>query len=322
LKDKIWVICFEKSDSDIVAKQLISKAHSLALKSNQDVCAICVGNYSEQHLTRLYNYGADEVVWLNVIDYDYKSIAIDLFNLSKLSGNTIRLIIFSACEMGKCVSAVLSIKMEAGLTADCIDIFYDKHAGGDYIFLRTAMSSTMMAEIKCKNSSISICTYKGNIIYPCGQKSKSNITIQKYTDLSKKEIQRNVLKCTSIEEIVESTDLANSKIIFGIGRGVKSINDVQHIKMIAQKYKACVVGSRGAIELNYLEYSLQVGQSGCSIAPDLYIAIGLSGASQHLIGIKNSKCIVAINIDEYAPICSIANYCIIDDYKKILNELQ
>lgn len=115
--------------------------------------------------------------------------------------------------------------------------------------------------------------------------------------------------------------LESSKIVFGLGRGIKGKNDLELVKKVARKYNAVIAGSRGIVEDGFIEKENQIGQSGISVSPDIYVAIGISGASQHMVGVKNAKKIIAINSCRQAPIFAYADYCIIDDFRNVFGEL-
>lgn len=113
----------------------------------------------------------------------------------------------------------------------------------------------------------------------------------------------------------------NSKVVFAIGRGVKEKYTADIIKKLAYKYKAGLIGTRAAVEEGLIDKEQQVGQSGASICPDVYVGFGISGASQHMVGIRNAKLVIAVNSDENAPIFNFADYAIVDNLNNVIKNL-
>lgn len=324
LKTRIWVVCFENPyEIGLHSKQLLCKAKSLMIEDDIKVSAICIGDYVADDLRSLSEYGADEIIYSNETCVDYKQIVSILMEMFKNESQKPRLIIFPANEWGKCIAADLAVRIDAGLTAECIDIETHKERNEyKFIFTRAAINSTVLAQIQCINTQVCMCTCKENVFTVSNKYPKNNIPVRECkSKILSDSIQLNILKTEHIFIEEKNLTLENAKLVFGIGRGIRDREGLNLITQVAQKYNAAIAGTRAIIEEGFIEKTCQVGQSGISISPEIYVAIGISGATQHIVGIKNAKIIIAINTDERAPIFSYANYCIIEDYKNIFKEL-
>jgi len=319
MNKNIWVICDGMIFDSKHILQLLNKANILAKQINVDVFVISIGKYDEYTLKRLFQFGATNVLFC---ENDNCDEAIH----SNILGNMIQekkpgLLIFPATQFSKVVAATLSSRFEAGLTADCIDIELDTE--GIFIFSRAALNNSVIARIKCANFKIQMCTVKENVFPLLECTTEKNVCIEKF-NYSIGEIfefpKIDILKKSLIQK--ENTVSLNlAKVVFAVGRGVNNGETIKLIRKVAKKYKAEIIGTRGAVEEGLVERSRQVGQSGISICPNVYIGFGISGASQHMVGIKNSKIIIAINSDENAPIFNYADYSVLDDVKSVLKEL-
>lgn len=175
----------------------------------------------------------------------------------------------------------------------------------------------------CINSEIEMCTVKNNVFNIGHNIDKKPVNIEFYDYKGDRE--SNISLYTTINRVLNkeknNDDFTSSKLVFVVGRGVKGTETLNLLRKVASKYGAQILGTRAAVEEYLIEKNRQVGQSGISICPDIYVGFGVSGASQHIVGIKNSKIIIAVNKDKSAPIFNYADYAIIEDVTTILLEL-
>ncbi|MDD4493510.1 MAG: electron transfer flavoprotein subunit alpha/FixB family protein [Eubacteriales bacterium] len=325
MKTNIWVICFEAPGLiSEHSQQLLYKAHNLLRENDALVSAICMGNYDYDVIRTLSKYGADEVIHSKEIGIDYRKISLGLADLIQNAGVKPKLILFPATEWGKCIAADLAIKIGAGLTAECIDIDAEKTNNEyQFTFTRAAINSSVLAQIQCINTTIGMCTCKKNVFAVTEPLPDKDVSIHEWKSESVylSSLVPQILHSELIDCQERNVTLESSHIVFGIGRGIKDKKDLELIEKVAKKYNAAIAGTRAIVEEGLIEKRCQVGQSGISISPQIYVAIGISGATQHIVGIKNAKKIISINIDPNAPIFSYSDHCIIDDYKKIFQEL-
>lgn len=316
-KRNIWVVCDAFDHVDSFTGQLVSKAYQLSKESNGCVQVIFLGNTSEDELKRCALYGADEVVyqhcetkderlWLDILSDIYSSIGADV-------------IMFTNSDFSKTLSSFFASRFEFGLTADCIDICFEDENG--FVFERATMSDSVQARIICIDSQCCTCTVKKNAFVENVINEVKELSIRKwdYKGSFNTDDTYEVISCVK-REIENSADLDNAKIVFGVGRGVKDKETFDLICQAGKKYNAVVVGTKCVVDDGLLPKKYQVGQSGRSIAPDIYIAFGISGANQHLVGIRNSRQIIAVNNNENAPIFNIADVKIVADVKEFIKE--
>lgn len=220
-------------------------------------------------------------------------------------------IIIGHTALGKDLAPRIAAKLSAGLISDAINVELD---GDDVVFTRPIYSGKAF-EKKTFEEGLVLATIRPNNITPL-EKDESRSGEVTSVSVEIKDLR------TIIKDVVRKTaggvDLSEAKIIVAGGRGVKSKEGFDGLNELAEVLGAAVGASRGACDAEYCDYSLQIGQTGKVVTPDLYIAVGLSGAIQHLAGMSNSKVIVAINKDPEAPIFEVADYGIVGDLFEVL----
>ncbi len=320
-KKEILVVCDCSTEMNDHMAQIISKARTLADESDHTVCALYIGEKKESTIKVISECGTDLVLFgtscKNVGMWQYSDIITDIVKERKP-----QLILFQATNLGKDIAAVISTRFEAGLTADCIEILYDSKEG--FLFVRAAICDSVVAQISCINCDINMGTVKEGVFEISKIDRKSDMQVLDFTvhdDQGKYGKNEICLEVQQVEQIENEININKYATVFCIGRGASSPECVEAIYLLAQKYNACVVGTRPIVEDGIIEKARQVGQSGKSISPQLYVGFGVSGASQHLVGIRNAKKIIAINRDLKAPIFEYADYSIVADVTEILDEL-
>lgn len=289
-----------------------------AVAAGKDVAAggEVVGVIFGENVTDLGNemitYGADRVIVVN--NEKLKNYTPDGYSqalLQVIENESPDGIVMGHTSIGKDLSPKIAAKLEAGLISDATGVEVD---GDDVVFVRPIYSGKAFEKKKVKEGTV-IATVRPNNIKPLekdesrsGEVSELNVDIK---DLR-----------TIIKDIVRKTstgvDLSEANIIVSGGRGVKSAEGFEPLQELADVLGAAVGASRGACDAGYCDYSLQIGQTGKVVTPDLYIACGISGAIQHLAGMSNSKVIVAINKDPEANIFSVADYGIVGDLFEVV----
>lgn len=277
-----------------------------------EVIAVLIGEGVADYAGELIHYGADKV--LTAEDPLLKNYTSDGFVqafMPILEKEEPDAIIAGHTSVGKDFTPKVAARLGTGLISDAIDVSV---TGGNVVFTRPIYSGKAFERIVSDDDTI-FATIRPNNIAPLAKDESRTGQVEsvpvKVTDI--RTIIRDVVKKTS-----EGVDLSEAKIIVAGGRGVKSEDGFKPLKELADVLGGAVGASRGACDADYCDYSLQIGQTGKVVTPDLYIACGISGAIQHLAGMSNSKIIVAINKDPEADIFKVADYGIVGDLFEIV----
>ncbi|BAB06818.1 electron transfer flavoprotein subunit alpha/FixB family protein [Halalkalibacterium halodurans] len=277
-----------------------------------EVVGVLLGENISDLANQLIHYGADRVVAVNHPDLaQYTTDAYQQAILQVLDVESPEALILGHTSIGKDVAPRVAMKLGAGLISDVISVEKD---GDEIVFTRPIYSGKAF-EKKKVNEGIIFATIRPNNIAPLEQDAS------KSGDVSSLTVDIKDLRTTIREVVRKATggvDLSEAKVIVAGGRGVKSKEGFEPLQKLADVLGAAVGASRGACDADYCDYSLQIGQTGKVVTPDLYFAIGISGAIQHLAGMSNSKVIVAINKDPEAPIFEVADYGIVGDLFEVV----
>lgn len=277
-----------------------------------EVVAALFGETIGEESFSLIHYGADRVV--KVEHPNLKSYTTDAYQqalLQVIDGEKPDGLIMGHTAQGKDLSPRIAAKLNTGLVSDAVHI---ELADGEAVFTRPIYSGKAFEKLKVKEGLV-IATVRPNNI-PSLEKDESRTG-----EVSNITVEIKDLRTTITDIVRKSTggiDLSEAKIIVSGGRGMKAAENFQLLEELANVLGAAVGASRGACDAGYCDYSLQIGQTGKVVTPDLYIAVGISGAIQHLAGMSNSKIIVAINKDPEAPIFDVADYGIVGDLFEVL----
>ncbi|MBN8191708.1 electron transfer flavoprotein subunit alpha/FixB family protein [Bacillus sp. NTK074B] len=277
-----------------------------------EVVGVLIGKSVSALGEEMIQYGADKVV---VVEDDkleqytsdgYSQAIISVIEEEKPEG-----IIFGHTALGKDLSPKVASKLSTGLISDATDL---EEAGGNLVFTRPIYSGKAF-EKKIVTDGVIFATIRPNNIEPLAKdESRSGDVTSHSVDI--KDL-RTIIK-EVVRKASEGVDLSEAKVIIAGGRGVKSEDGFNPLKELADVLGGAVGASRGACDADYCDYSLQIGQTGKVVTPDLYIACGISGAIQHLAGMSNSKVIVAINKDPEANIFNVADYGIVGDLFEVV----
>lgn len=293
-----------------VSFEAIAAAKTVA--EGGEVVAVLAGENVSGLANEMIHYGADRVVAIEDSKLaDYTPDGFSQALLAVISSENPEGIIMGHTALGKDLSPKLAAKLEAGLVSDAIEV---EEAGGNIVFTRPIYSGKAF-EKKIVTGGLIFATIRPNNIAPL-EKDEARTG-----DVSSLSVDIKDLR-TVIKEIVRKTsegvDLSEAKVVIAGGRGVKSEEGFEPLKELAAVLGGAVGASRGACDAEYCDYSLQIGQTGKVVTPDLYIACGISGAIQHLAGMSNSKVIVAINKDPEANIFKVADYGIVGDLFEVV----
>ncbi|XWN53588.1 electron transfer flavoprotein subunit alpha/FixB family protein [Anoxybacillus flavithermus] len=293
-----------------VSFEAIAAAKTIA--EGGEVVAVVVGASVRSLAPELIAYGADRVI---VVEHEklatytpdgYAQALQAVVEQEKPEG-----IVFGHTALGKDLSPKLAAKWQSGLVSDVVAV---EATGGNIVFTRPIYSGKAF-EKKIVTDGLMFVTVRPNNIAPLEKdESRTGAVVDVQVDIKDlRTIVRDIVRKTA-----EGVDLSEAKVIVAGGRGVKSAEGFEPLKELANVLGGAVGASRGACDAGYCDYSLQIGQTGKVVTPDLYIACGISGAIQHLAGMSNSKVIVAINKDPEANIFKVADYGIVGDLFEVV----
>ncbi|KQU59377.1 electron transfer flavoprotein subunit alpha/FixB family protein [Rossellomorea marisflavi] len=293
-----------------VSFEAIAAAKTVA--EGGEVVGVLVGQSVSSLGEELIQYGADRVI--TVEDEKLAQYTPDGYSqalMAVIGQESPEGIIFGHTALGKDLSPKLAGKLKTGLVSDATDL---ELAGGNLVFTRPIYSGKAF-EKKIVTDGVIFATIRPNNIEPLA-KDESRTGDVASLSVEIKDL-RTIIKDV-VRKASEGVDLSEAKVIIAGGRGVKSEDGFNPLKELADVLGGAVGASRGACDADYCDYSLQIGQTGKVVTPDLYIACGISGAIQHLAGMSNSKVIVAINKDPEANIFNVADYGIVGDLFEVV----
>ena len=277
-----------------------------------EVVGVLLGDSVAAVANELIAYGADRVITVEHPHLkNYTSDGYSQAFLAVQEQENADAIVFGHTSLGKDLSPKIASRLQSGLISDVTEI---EGEGDSALFIRPIYSGKAFEKVKIKDG-IVFFTIRPNNIAPLAKEASRT------GDVSSISVDITNLR-TIIKEVVrkstDGVDLSEAKVVVAGGRGVKSEEGFEPLKELANLLGGAVGASRGACDAEYCDYSLQIGQTGKVVTPDLYIAAGISGAIQHLAGMSNSKVIVAINKDPEANIFKVADYGIVGDLFEVI----
>ena len=318
----LWVYVETKEDGSAksVGLELLHPGRDLADKQGGRLVAIVIGSGVEQAVSDAAAHGADQVVVVEGPEYkDYTTDAYTaaMYHLIEKYGPTTLLI--GATPDGRDMGPRLACRIKTGLTADCTGLDIDPESG-NVAWTRPAFGGNLMATILCPDHRPQIGTVRPGVFKKSAPVEAKAEIIREEFHVAPEQIRTELLEVIR-EAAGELVDLEGADIIVSGGRGVGGPEGFAPVKALADVLGATVGASRAAVDSGWISHAHQVGQTGKTVAPKLYIACGISGAIQHLAGMSGSDCIVAINKDPDAPIFDVADYGIVGNLFEVLPAL-
>ena len=317
----VWVFC-ETVGGRLrsVALELVTKGRELADKLGEKLVAVIIGNEITGHAQTLVHHGADEVLVVDAkIFADYTTDAYAIAMTSLIASRKPAVVLYGATSNGRDLAPRIAARLGLGLTADCTGLEIDEKR--QLIQTRPAFGGNIMAEIITPSTRPQMATVRPNVFKPKEPDTSRKGKIEKVNmQVSPVQVRTRVLE--KVSEVVEGMKAVDeADIIVCSGRGIKDPANLELPRQLAKLLDAAIGGSRPIVDMGWLPPTQQVGQSGRTVCPKLYFALGISGAIQHQIGMASSDTIVAINKDPEAPIFSIADFGIVGDIFTVLPEV-
>ncbi|MCX6122954.1 MAG: electron transfer flavoprotein subunit alpha/FixB family protein [Ignavibacteriales bacterium] len=289
------------------AFEVIRTARTIADQTGGDVIALVIGDQVQAIAGELGGYGVSKVLIVEQSKLGkYSSTAYAKIIAEAAKKEQADIIFLSATAMGKDAAARIAVKLDAGLASDCTALKVD---GGNIIATRPVYAGKALTEIKI-NSAVKVFTLRPNV-FPAGASTGAAATVEVMDiPLAESDFASLVIETMQASGKI---DVAEADIIVTGGRGMKGPENFKMIEDLAHVLGGAVGASRAVVDAGWRPHNEQVGQTGKTVSPSLYIAVAVSGAIQHLAGMSSSKYIVAVNKDKDAPIFQIADYGIVAD---------
>ncbi|MBC2425367.1 electron transfer flavoprotein subunit alpha/FixB family protein, partial [Clostridium beijerinckii] len=317
----VWVFA-EQRDGQLqkVALELLGKGREIADKIGVELTAVLLGDEIDGVANELVAYGADRVLYahnplLKHFTTDaYTKVICDLVNERKPE-----IILVGASYIGRDLGPRVAARLDTGLTADCTSL--DIEEGTNHLLMtRPAFGGNLMATIMCTDHRPQMSTVRPGVFEKLKKDENRKGEVEKIA--AKVEMSHIRTKVEDVVKIAKNVmDIGEAEVLVSGGRGVGAKENFELLKELADLFGGSLAGSRAAIDNAWLDKAYQVGQTGKTVRPKVYIAVGISGAIQHLAGMQDSDYIIAINKDESAPIMQVADLGIVGDFKKVIPEL-
>jgi electron transfer flavoprotein alpha subunit len=318
----VWVLA-EIHDGKLadVTLELLSEGRKLADELGEEVSLVLAGQGVEELAAVAASYGADKV---HLVEHEvlaqyrtdpYTSVVCGLIHKHQPE-----IVLIGATTMGRDLASRIAARIGAGLTADCTGLAIDPETRL-LMQTRPAFGGNVMATIVCRNARPQMSTVRPRVMKKSApDTSRQAEIIRESVELNEKAIATKILEIIK-EEGTDELDVQEAEIIVSGGRGMRKPEGFAVIRELAEVLGAAVGASRATVDAGWIPAYHQVGQTGKTVQPKLYIACGISGAVQHLAGMSSADCIVAINSDPDAPIFNVAHYGLVGDLFEVVPAL-
>ena len=315
-----------------IAFELVGKAKELAADLNTEVTAVLLGSSVKALATELGEYGADKVIVVdNPALETYRTEPYAQALVSVINEYKPEIMLVGATAIGRDLGPTVSARVKTGLTADCTKLEIgdfpinampgqeQKH--NQLLMTRPAFGGNTIATIACPDNRPQMATVRPGVMQKLPKEAGRAAEVIEYNP-ALEENNRYVEIMDIVKAVGNVENIMDAKVLVSGGRGVGSAENFEMLRDLASCFKGGMVScSRAAVENGWLAQDYQVGQTGKTVRPQIYFAIGISGAIQHVAGMEESDLIIAINKDEDAPIFDVADYGLVGDLKKIVPQL-
>ena len=320
----------QQVDNEIsgIALELLGKGKELAAKLETEVTAVLIGYNVKNLADKLAEYGADKVILVDDPELEtYRTEPYAHALASVIEKYKPEIVLVGATAIGRDLGPTVSARVKTGLTADCtvleigdfplVAIPGQEQKHNQLLMTRPAFGGNTIATIACPDNRPQMATVRPGVMQKIAPIAGAKAVIEEYnpgfTPNNKYVTIKEVVKAVS-----DTVDIMDAKILVSGGRGVGSKENFKLLEDLAEVIGGTVSCSRAVVENEWLPVDRQVGQTGKTVRPNVYFAIGISGAIQHTAGMEESDIIIAINKDPDAPIFDVADYGIVGDLNKIV----
>ncbi|MBI9009159.1 MAG: electron transfer flavoprotein subunit alpha/FixB family protein [Tenericutes bacterium] len=303
-----------------VSIELLGIGKTLADKLNGDLYACIIGNDIENQSNEIGYFGAKKVyvvdnpILENYINESYTKSLTKVINVTKPE-----VVLVGATALGRDLAPRVSSRLHTGLTADCTSLDIDLETN-NLLMTRPAFGGNLMATIVCPDHRPQMSTVRpGVMIKPTRDTSKTFEVIKVDASLTKADMNVEILE--TVKEAKKLIKIEDATVLISAGRGIGSKEKMEDIYKLADILTGEVSGSRAVVDMGWIDKDRQVGQTGKTVRPDLYLACGISGAIQHVSGMEDSNLVISINRNPQAAIFEVSDVGIVGDVNKIIPEL-
>lgn len=319
-KKEIWVFAEQENGKLAgVVFELLSEGRKLAAKSGFTLCAVLPSAGGQPMHQELFNYGAKKIY--NIEDPRLETYQNDCFSkavYSLIEKENPEIVLYGATTIGRSLAPTVAVMGWAGLTADCTELDFDTER---QILLQTrpAFGGNIMATIICPDHRPQMSTVRSNVFKKERvSEHETGEVVDVKVDLST--VRERMKRVESVVEEVSTVDLKAADYIVSGGRGIGGPENFKVVEGLAGALGGAVGASRATVDAGWISHHHQVGQTGKTVCPLVYVACGISGAIQHLAGMQSADLIIAINKDPDAPIFDVADFGLIGDLHQIVPE--
>ncbi len=315
----VWVFVEQtEGEAARVSWELMGAGGELARALGVELCAVVIGNGVEHLCREAFGYGATKAYLMDHPVYEhyrtepYLDACCHLIDRYKPE-----IVLMGASGMGRDLAGAVATRLKTGLTADCTGLAIDDKR--NLMQTRPAFGGNIMATIMCDRFRPQMATVRPQVM-PLPEKSDgaSGAIVRETHTPSEADIFTKVLKIITDKKGKDAVDIAGAEFIVSGGRGLMARENFAMLQELADELGGVIGGSRSAVDAGWLPPERQVGQTGKTVRPKVYIACGISGAIQHLVGMQDSDTIIAINRDREAPIFEVATYGIVGDLFQVV----
>ena len=318
LYHNVWVFAEQRDGALMgVAVELLGEGRKLADEIGCKLCAVLCGDKVDNLVDELYEYGADVVYYANSPELvTYNTDAYTKVIYEAIVKHKPEIVLLGATHIGRDLGPCLAVHCGTGLTADCTKLEIDPE-DKKLMQTRPAFGGNLMATILCPKHRPQMSTVRPGVMEKAVRDdSRTGEVVQLTPSFAQGDIRQKVLEI--VKNVTETVSLTDADVIVAGGAGLGSPEGFELLKKLAERLGGTIAASRAAVDAGWIDHAYQVGQTGTTVKPKLYIACGISGAIQHLAGMQRSGMIVAINKDEDAPIFEVADYGIAGDLYQVI----
>jgi electron transfer flavoprotein alpha subunit len=318
----VWVFVEQtEGEPHKVSWELLGKGRELAAALGVELAAVVIGEGGEHLCGEAFAYGADKAYLLDAPVFRYYRTETYLKAFTHIVGKyKPEVILMGATGMGRDLAGAVATVLGTGLTADCTGLHIDDKR--NLMQTRPAFGGNIMATIMCDKFRPQMATVRPRVMTMAEHvPGRTGVLVRENCPIAEQDVLTKVIEIISDRNAKDQIDVAAAEFIVSGGRGMMGPENFALLQELADELGGVVGSSRSAVDAGWMPPERQVGQTGKTVRPKIYIACGISGAIQHLVGMQDSDTIIAINRDKEAPIFEVATYGIVGDLFQVIPAL-